>query len=93
MRTTTALLTGLLLAATTVGCSSDKSYNDIVKDCVTALKDQPSDDATKPDACKDVKDDDYTALVMSRVLDDNGWVDENGDVDMDKLLDDTTSQP
>ena len=46
-----------------------------------------------PAACKGVKDDDYTALLMSQVLDDNGWTDENGDVDMDKLLEDSTSQP
>lgn len=33
------------------------------------------------------------ALVMSQVLDDNGWTGENGDPDMGKILEDSTSQP
>lgn len=93
MRHTTTLLACLLLAAGAAGCSSGKSYDDTVKGCVTALKARADGDKTKPDACKDVKDDDYTALVMSQVLDDNGWTDENGDPDMGKILEDSTSQP
>jgi hypothetical protein len=93
MRRTTVLLAACLLAGAAAGCSSEKSYDDTVKDCVTALKDRPDGDKAKPTACADVKDDDYTALLMSQVLDDNGWTDENGDVDMGEILEDSTSQP
>ncbi|MDX3697653.1 hypothetical protein PV726_47270 [Streptomyces europaeiscabiei] len=50
-------------------------------------------DKDKPDACKDVKDDDYTAILMSQVLDENGWVHEVGDVDLEKLIEESTAQP
>jgi hypothetical protein len=60
---------------------------------VAALKERADGDKAKPDACKDVKDDDYTALVFSKVLDDEGWKDENGDPDMGKILEDSTSTP
>ncbi len=90
---TTLLAVVLLCAGAAVGCSSEKSYDDTVKDCVTALKERAAGDKDKPSACEGVKDKDYTALVMSQVLDDNGWTDENGDVDMDKLLDDATATP
>ena len=40
-----------------------------------------------------MKEDDYTALLMSQVLDDNGWTDENGEFDMGELLEDTTAAP
>ena len=91
--TTTLLLAALLLTGAAVGCSSEKSYDDVVADCTQALKDRADGDKAKPAACKGVKDDDYTALLMSQVLDDNGWTDENGDVDMGELLEDSTSQP
>ncbi len=89
----TAVVVCLLLAGAAVGCSSEKSYDDTVKDCVTALKARPEGDKAKPGACTGVKDDDYTALLMSQVLDDNGWTDENGDPDMGKILEDSTTQP
>ncbi|MEU7416724.1 hypothetical protein [Streptomyces antibioticus] len=92
-RTTTILLATLLLAGAAVGCSSEKSYDEVVADCTQALKDRADGDKAKPDACEDVKKDDYTALLMSQVLDDNGWTDENGDVDMGKILEDSTSTP
>lgn len=90
-RITTGLLAALLLAGTVVGCS--KSYDETVEDCISALKERPKGDTGKPDACKDVKDEDYTAIVMGQVLDENGWVDENGDVDMGELIEDSTAQP
>ena len=94
MRHTTILLaTVLLLAGAATACSSEKSYDDVVADCTQALKDRADGDKNKPAACKGVKDDDYTALLMSQVLDDNGWTDENGDVDMGELLEDSTTQP
>ena len=90
-RTTILLATCLLLAGAAVGCS--KSYDEIVNDCVAALADRTEGDTAKPDACEDVKDDDYTALTVSQMLDDNGWVDENGDVDMGKILEDADETP
>jgi len=91
-RTTIALLTtAVLLGGGAVGCS--KSYDDTVKDCVKALDKRADGDTAKPAACKDVKEDDYTALVFSKTLDDNGWKDENGDPDMGKILEDATATP
>lgn len=86
-RTTTALLAVLLLAGGTAGCSGEKSYEEITADCVQALKDRPEGDKAKPDACKDVKDDDYQALLMSHILEEEGLV-KDGKVDPDKLLED-----
>ncbi|MDX2520575.1 MULTISPECIES: hypothetical protein [Streptomyces] len=90
MRHTTACLLAatLLLASAAVGCS--KPYEDTVADCAAALKDRPKDDGGKPDACEDVKEDDYSALLMSQTIDDLGWIDENGEVDKNKMLEDAT---
>jgi hypothetical protein len=90
-RTTILLAAVLLLAGATAGCS--KSYDDTVNDCVAALKERPAGNDTKPDACEVVKEDDYTELTISQHLEDNGWVDENGDVDMGKILEDATETP
>ncbi|MFF7947004.1 hypothetical protein [Streptomyces griseorubiginosus] len=90
MRRTAVLLVCLLALA---GCSSGKSYDDTVKDCVSALKARPAGDKSKPKACDGVKEDDYTTLVMGLTLDDMGVVDEDGNVDMDKLLDEATATP
>ncbi|MBO7940964.1 hypothetical protein [Streptomyces antibioticus] len=89
----TVLLACLLLAGAAVGCSTEKSYDDIVADCTQALKDRADGDKAKPTDCEGVKDEDYTALLMSQVLDDNGWTDENGDVDMGEILEDSTTTP
>lgn len=46
------------------------SYDDIVKDCQTALVAQTKAGGKgKPSACEDVKEDDYAALVMSNAID------------------------
>ncbi|MFE6412580.1 hypothetical protein ACFVOR_37235 [Streptomyces sp. NPDC057837] len=91
-RTTTALLATLLLTAGAVGCSDDKSYGEITADCAAALKDQPEGDNSKPAACDGVKEDDYQVLRLSQGLEDSGVV-KDGEVDMDKLLDDATATP
>ncbi|MEV8432010.1 hypothetical protein [Streptomyces chartreusis] len=65
------------------------TYDDIVNDCIAALKDRPEGDKDKPTACKDVKEDDYTALLVSQVIRDEGWTDEEGNFDMGELLKDT----
>ncbi|RMB80103.1 hypothetical protein [Streptomyces shenzhenensis] len=88
MRRATALLAAaLLLGGGTAGCSDSKSYDEIVKDCTQALKGRPEGEKTKPDACKGVHADDYDALLMSQVIDDLGWTDEDGNVDKNKMLD------
>ncbi|MFI6661509.1 hypothetical protein ACIBL8_39015 [Streptomyces sp. NPDC050523] len=48
---------------------SQPSYDDVVNGCVAALKEQAkAGNQGKPDACKDVKEDDYTALVVSNAI-------------------------
>jgi hypothetical protein len=93
-RTTTATLLAaacLLLAAATTGCS--KSYDEIAEDCVAALKDRKPGDESKPDACEGLKKDDYDALVISHVLrDELGWIDEDGNVDKNKMLEDALEE-
>lgn len=94
MRRTTILLAAcLLLVGAAVGCSQEKSYDAIVRDCAQALKDRAADDKSKPAACKGVKEKDYDTLVMGQVLDDGGWVDDDGNVNPDKLLEGATSEP
>ncbi|CAM5718334.1 hypothetical protein [Streptomyces fumanus] len=94
-RTTTALLAAVvLLGGGAAGCSESKSQDEIAKDCVAALKARAEGDKGKPKDCEGLGDDDYDALLMSHVLtDDLGWVDEDGNVDREKMLDDATSQP
>jgi hypothetical protein len=46
------------------------SYEDTLKACQKAITAQLyNDEKGKPAACKDVKDDDYTALVLSSAID------------------------
>jgi hypothetical protein len=89
---TTTLLAVLLLAGGATACSDDKSYEEITADCVQALKDRPEGDKAKPEACEEVKEDDYQTLLMSHILEEEGLV-KDGEVDMDKLLDDATATP
>lgn len=69
MRRTAVLLVCLCALA---GCSSGPSYDEVVKDCVAALKARPDGDTGKPTACDGVKEDDYTALVLSQAIQDSG---------------------
>ena len=88
------LLTVTTVAAGGVGCTSEPSYDDIVKACAKALKAQyEAGGEGKPDDCKSVKEDDYTALVASAAMDHLGWTDENGNFDEDKMLNGATSEP
>lgn len=88
MRIRTAITTAALLAGLATGCS--QSYEDLTSDCLAALKARTDGDKGKPEACEDVKSDDYTALVVSVGIDDLGWSDENGDLDEGKMLDSLT---
>ncbi|MBZ6175582.1 hypothetical protein KVH22_29965 [Streptomyces olivaceus] len=88
MRTRTALAAGLLaLAAFTAACG--KSDEEIATDCQKALaatKTATLDD--RPGACKDLSEDDYSALLFSQGLRDSGVIDDNGNVDAEELLSD-----
>lgn len=84
--TATAILLACLLAGGAVGCA--KSYDEIVTDCAATLKERPEGDAAKPDACEDVKDKDYETLVLSEAIDDLGWVDDEGNIDENEILED-----
>ena len=90
-RTTTALL-AILLTAGVVGCSDDKSYEEITVDCAAALKDQAEGDNSKPEECEGVKKDDYNVLRISQSLEDSGVV-KDGEVDPEKLLEKATATP
>jgi hypothetical protein len=92
MRRTTVLLAACLLAGAAVGCSSEKSQDEIAAECVKAITDA-STETSRPDECEGLPQDDYEALLMSWVLKDQGVIDENGDVDMGELLEDTTAAP
>ncbi|MFJ4515212.1 hypothetical protein [Streptomyces sp. NPDC088816] len=70
---------------------SHPSYDDVVKGCATALKEQYAQDGQgKPDACHDVKADDYSALVLQAAMGDLGWLDDDGKFDKNKMIDDVT---
>ncbi|CAL9663231.1 hypothetical protein SUDANB108_07113 [Streptomyces sp. enrichment culture] len=90
--TTTALLAVLLLAGGATACSDNKSYEEITADCAATIKDQPEGDTSKPDECDGVNEDDYKVLRISQGLEDSGVV-KDGEVNMDKLLDDATTTP
>ncbi|MEU2448506.1 MULTISPECIES: hypothetical protein [unclassified Streptomyces] len=79
-RTALALLAAALLLT---GCAS---YDDHVQDCAKAVKARPAGDKTKPEACEPLKEDDYTLIVMSNVVDELGWTDEDGSVDPNKMI-------
>lgn len=84
------IITGLVLWL------SQPSYDEIVKGCQKALAKQYAEDGKgKPAACNDVKDDDYNALVLHAAMGDLGWLDDDGNFDKNKMLEDSLdkSQP
>lgn len=64
------------------------TYDERVEECIAAIEDRSEGDTTKPDACKGVKEDDYTLIEMHQVFDDQGVWNEDGSVNMEKLLED-----
>lgn len=88
MRTRTALTAALLaLAALTAACG--KSEEEIAADCQKALANSTTATKTdRPEACKGLSEDDYSALLIAQGLRDTGVIDEDGNVDMEELLDD-----
>ncbi|WP_171117806.1 MULTISPECIES: hypothetical protein [unclassified Streptomyces] len=89
MRTRTAAVAALFaLAALTAACG--KSEEEIAEDCQKVLATTTVDlKDDRPEACEGLSQDDYEALVFSQRLQDSGLIDENGDVDMSELLDDS----
>lgn len=88
MRTTAALL---LACLTLAACTSERTQDEIAADCRPAL----SKKATKTDwpaECEGLTQENYDALLMHWILEQQGILDENGDVDMGELLDGATSQ-
>jgi hypothetical protein len=131
-RTTTALLTVLLLAGGAVGCS--KSGDENAKDCATALTERTGSDSadkptvkeaearvdaldktlagmvrsgyesvandafatldkkakeggkSRPEACKPLSEDDYTALQMATAINGLGWTNKDGQFDKLKMV-------
>ncbi|MEV7712304.1 hypothetical protein [Streptomyces sp. NPDC088270] len=90
MRTRTtaaAIVTACLLTALTTACG--RSSEEVAADCQQALAKTPTATKTnRPDACTDLSEDDYTALLISQGLRDSGVIDEDGNVDPGKLLPD-----
>lgn len=76
--------------AFTVWRINTPSYGTIAKDCASALaKHLPESKAEKPTECDGLKDDDYLALFMNQTMDNEGWLDENGNFDQRKMLEST----
>ncbi|MFD8566191.1 hypothetical protein [Streptomyces sp. NPDC059639] len=85
MKTRTAITAVALLAAALTGCTRTDANKQA--DCRTAITDGVRE-ASRPDACKDLSEDDYQALLTDWVKKNKGFVDKNGNVDPDKLLSD-----
>ncbi|MFJ8981597.1 hypothetical protein [Streptomyces sp. NPDC102282] len=73
-------LTGL------TGCSA--TYDETIAACRAELKERGEDAKGKPAECKDVREDDYGKLVMVVTAEKEGWLDENGNVDMGEMVED-----
>jgi hypothetical protein len=91
---TAAAVTVVALIAGLAYWITQPSYDDVVKDCKTALAKQYTRDGKgRPADCKDVHDDDYDALVLDASLNHLGWTDDDGNFDKNKMLDSVTEQP
>lgn len=84
---------GLLAAAclALTACGGGPSYQQKTDRCAKAIAAKAADDKTKPKACDGISDDDYTTLNVGHVIDKSGVVDDNGNVDLDKLLSPTAT--
>lgn len=86
IRIATALAAATVAVATLTACGA--SYDETVAACRKELTERPKDATGKPDACKDVKDDDYGRIVIVVAAEKEGWFDENGDVDINEMMKD-----
>ncbi|WP_371528387.1 hypothetical protein OG302_22355 [Streptomyces sp. NBC_01283] len=84
MRTRAAIAIAAALLAGLTACG--KSDAEIEADCEKAIV-EASTVTNRPEACDDLSEDDYRALLIARTLRDGGVVDDNGDVDLRELVD------
>ncbi|MGW7073076.1 hypothetical protein ACWGII_40280 [Streptomyces sp. NPDC054855] len=84
MRTRTAISIAAALLAALTACG--KSDAEVQADCKKAIV-EASTVTNRPAACDDLSEDDYKALLIARTLRDGGVVDDNGDVDLRRLVD------
>ncbi|MER5950324.1 hypothetical protein ABT127_30200 [Streptomyces sp. NPDC001904] len=84
MKTRTAIIAVALLAATLAGCTRTEANKRT--DCRNALTDGAAT-ADRPDACKDVSEDDYQTLLADWREENKDIIDENGGIDPNKLFD------
>jgi hypothetical protein len=62
------------------------SYDERVRRCAQALDDRLATSNRIPGPCHGIKDKDYSDLLLATMLHDKGWVKDNGDVDILKML-------
>ncbi|MDQ0791943.1 hypothetical protein [Streptomyces sp. B1I3] len=68
------------------GCGA--SYDDKVAACRKELTERSEDATGKPKGCADLSKDDYARLAIVVAAEKEGWIDENGDVDMGEMIED-----
>ena len=81
-----AVVTALVVAGAVVWFNA-KAYDDTVAACARALEQRADCETARPSECRDVKQDDYDALAIAQVLKDSGMVDDDGNVDLGRVLD------
>ncbi|MGC5534193.1 hypothetical protein [Streptomyces sp. SR-10] len=86
IRIATAFAAATVAVATLTACGA--SYDETVGACRKELTERSEHATGKPDACKDVKEDDFTKLVVVVAAEKEGWLDENGDVDIAEMMKD-----
>ncbi|MCX4911840.1 hypothetical protein [Streptomyces sp. NBC_00878] len=94
MRRRPVLTVIVVLAAAAIAATTwaflRPTYGDTVSSCQTALSAQfKASGKGKPEACQGVKEDDYSAILMNQIMGDEGWLDEDGRFDKNKMLEDT----
>ncbi|MFJ8923824.1 hypothetical protein ACIREK_30655 [Streptomyces sp. NPDC102415] len=82
---TAATALAVVLAGLT-GCGA--SYDETIAACRKELTERSEGAKGKPAACKDVKDDDYAEIFTVVFAEKEGWLDENGNVDMGEMIED-----
>jgi hypothetical protein len=81
------LIAAAVIATTALLLTScGQTYEEKTEACAEALKDPTI--KGKPSACEGVTKDDYDTLRLAQALEDSGFVDDDGEIDMNKLLED-----
>lgn len=92
-RRTTLIVVAVAAGAILIGLLAwlfiPRSQEAIANDCATFVAEMDGSlhaDDPRPGACEGLNEDDYSMILMAKVLRDEEFVDENGDVNYDKLL-------